>query len=33
MSEIEIVDTNANNIHDYGFCGYNNAGHNNAVGK
>ena len=24
MDEIEIIDTNANNIHDYGFCGYKN---------
>jgi len=24
MDEIEIIDTNANNIHNYGFCGYKN---------
>ena len=24
MSDIEIVDTNADNIHNYGFCGYKN---------
>ena len=24
MDEIEIIDTNAGNIHDYGFCGYKN---------
>jgi len=24
MDEIEIIDTNANNIQDYGFCGYKN---------
>jgi len=24
MGEIEIIDTNVNNIHNYGFCGYKN---------